>query len=71
MKADIVHYLSPEERELANKREELTILQVELTDRELFLESLRAELAAFEGLYLREVGALYAELDEWTPRSQS
>jgi hypothetical protein len=68
MKADIVHYLSPEERELANKREELTILQVELTDRELFLESLRAELAAFEGRYLREVGVLYAELDEWNAR---
>jgi hypothetical protein len=43
-------------------------LQAELTDRELFLASLRAELAAFEGRYLREVGVLYAELDDWNAK---
>ena len=68
MKSEIVHYTSPDERELARKREELAVLQAELTDRELFLESLRAELAAFEGRYLREVGILYAELDEWNAK---
>ena len=68
MNAEIVLQLSPEEEELAKKREELAILQVELADRELFLANLRAELAAFDGRYLREVGVLYAELDEWNAR---
>jgi hypothetical protein len=30
--------------------------------------NLRAELGAFEGRYLREVGLLYAELDDWNAR---
>ena len=68
MNPEIVLQLSPEEEELAKKREELAILQVELADRELFLANLRAELAAFDGRYLREVGVLYAELDEWNAR---
>jgi hypothetical protein len=65
MTSEIARYLSPEEQELAMKRRELAILQSELTDRELLLANLRAELAAFEGRYLREVGVLYAELDDW------
>jgi hypothetical protein len=68
MNAEIVCHISPEEQELARKREELVILQAELTDRELFLANLRAELAAFEGRYLREVGVLYAELDDWNAK---
>lgn len=63
--AEIVRRLSPEEEELAKKRDELALLQAELADRELYLANLRAELAAFEGRYLRDVGALYADLDEW------
>jgi hypothetical protein len=68
MPTEIVHDLSPEEQELARKRQELAILQAELTDRELSLANLRAELAAFEGRYLREVGVLYAELDDWNAK---
>jgi hypothetical protein len=68
MPTEIVHHLSPEEQELARKRQELAILQAELTDRELSLANLRAELAAFEGRYLREVGVLYAELDDWNAK---
>jgi hypothetical protein len=60
--------LSPEEEELAKKREELAQLQVQLADRELYVANLRAELAAFEGKYLRQVGVLYAELDEWNAK---
>jgi hypothetical protein len=56
--------LSPEEEELAKKRGELGPLQIQLAERELYLASLRAELAAFEGRYLRQVGVLYAELDD-------
>lgn len=65
MGSEIVSHSSLEEQELARKRQELSVLQTELADRELFLANLRAELAAFEGRYLREVGSLYAELDEW------
>jgi hypothetical protein len=68
MSARIVRRLSPEEEELARKREELALLQATLADRELFLTNLRAELSAFEGQYLRQVGALYAELDEWNAK---
>ncbi len=53
MDSEIVRHLSQAEPELARKLEELAILQVELTDRELFLANLRAEVAAFEGRYLR------------------
>jgi peptidoglycan hydrolase CwlO-like protein len=64
MNIEIARRISPEEEELARKREELALLQTELAERELFLTNLRAELSAFEGQYLRQVGALYAELDE-------
>jgi hypothetical protein len=65
---DIVRRVSPEEEELAKKREELAQLQAQLAERELFLTNLRAELSAFEGQYLRQVGTLYAELDEWNAK---
>lgn len=65
MGSEIVAHSLQEERELARKRHELNVLQTELADRELFLANLRTELAAFEGRYLREVGVLYAELDDW------
>src|SRR5271166_6488067 len=68
MSTEIVHRLSPEEEELAKKREELALLQAQLAERELFLTNLRAELSAFEGQYLWQVGTLYAELDEWNAK---
>jgi hypothetical protein len=68
MKTELVRRLTPEEEELAAKRDELVLLEAQLADEELALASLKAELAAFEGLYLRRVGILYAELDEWTAR---
>ena len=68
MSTEITHRLSPEEEELAKKRQDLALLQAELAERELFLTNLRAELAAFEGQYLRHVGTLYAELDEWNAK---
>lgn len=68
MPSEIVHRLSPEEEELAAKQSELAQLEAQLADEELALASLKAELAVFEGIYLRRVGILYAELDEWTAR---
>lgn len=39
-----------------------------LAERELELIDFRGQLAAFEGRYLRQVGTLYAELDDWKAR---
>ena len=46
----------------------MALLQTELAERELFPTNLRAELSAFEGQYLRQVGILYAELDAWNAK---
>lgn len=56
--------LTPEERELAKKRAELSPLEAILAQRELDLVTLQAELREFELRYLQIVGVLYAELDE-------
>ena len=56
--------VKPEERELELKQEEKNALQVDLAERELRAETLRAELGAFERQYLHFVGSRYAELDE-------
>jgi hypothetical protein len=56
--------VKPEDEELAKKRVELTQLESALTDRELYIATLRAELASFERQYLKVVGVRYAELDE-------
>jgi hypothetical protein len=58
------HFLTPEEQELARKRDEQSALETELADCELRSANLRAELRAFEQQYLHVVGLRYAELDE-------
>jgi hypothetical protein len=54
----------PEEKELEEKLSELMLLEAELTQRELDLATLQAELTIFRGEYLRIVGVRYKELDE-------
>jgi len=68
MSRPIIRRMKPEEEELLRKREELATIRATLAERELELVDLRSELAAFEGRYLRQVGTLYAELDEWKAR---
>src|ERR1039458_8263431 len=65
MPGAIVRKLTPEQEELERKREELAAVRSALAERELELADLRAELKSFEGRYLRQVGVLYAELDDW------
>lgn len=68
MSSQITRRLKPEEEEILHKREELAAIRATLAERELELVDLRSQLAAFEGHYLRQVGTLYAELDEWKAR---
>src|SRR5580700_6959329 len=68
MSGEISRRLKPEEHEMRRKREELAAIRATLAERELELVDLRSQLTAFEGRYLREVGSLYAELDEWKAR---
>jgi hypothetical protein len=68
MAAEITRMLKPEEEEVLRKRAELTVIQATLAERELELTDLQSQLAAFEGRHHREVGTIYAELDEWKAR---
>jgi len=68
MSTKVIRRLTPEEEELARKRAELGHLENELAERELYLTTLRAEISVFQSRYLRRVGVLYAELDEWNAK---
>jgi len=68
MSTQITRRLKPEEEEILRKRDELAAIRATLAEHELELVDLRSQLAAFEGRYLRQVGILYAELDEWKAR---
>lgn len=68
MASEIVRKLTPEEEELLRKREELGTMKATLAERELELADLRNQLAGFQGRYMRQVGVLYVELDDWQAR---
>jgi len=68
MSTEIFKKLPPEEEELQRKREELASIRVALAERELELADLRAQLKSFEGRYLRQVGVLYAAMDDLDAR---
>ena len=64
MDNNIIPKQTPEEKELLHKRDQLSTLEDELSQRELDLATIKADLLVFEGRYLRIVGVKYAELDE-------
>ena len=68
MSAELVPRVGRRQAEFAKKSWELAQLRIVLADRELFLANLRAEFAAFERRYRREIGTLYAELDDWSDK---
>ncbi len=59
---------APEEAELHYRRAELSTLRSTLADREAALAALRSQLHSFEARYIRQVGVLYVQLDEWHTR---
>ena len=68
MPAEIILQQAPDAAALLDLRERLSALRAALAERESELAQVRAQLNAFEGRYLRQVGILYAELDELEAR---
>jgi len=68
MPAEIILQQSPDDDTLLNKREQLATVRTTLADRESELAQIRAQLKTFEGRYLRQVGILYAALDDLEAR---
>ncbi len=67
-RAAIARQPKPEDAELFRRRAELANLRAALATREADLDHLRAQLNSFEGRYIRQVGVLYIQLDEWEER---
>ncbi len=67
-RAAIARQHKPEDAELFRRRAELATLRAALAARETELDHLRAQLNSFEGRYIRQVGVLYIQLDEWEDR---
>jgi hypothetical protein len=68
MPAEIILQQAPDAAALLDKREQLATIRTTLAERESELAQIRAQLKIFEGRYLRQVGILYAELDDLEAR---
>jgi hypothetical protein len=68
MPVEIILQQTPDAAALLDQRERLAAVRAALAERESELAQIRAQLKAFEGRYLRQVGILYAELDELEAR---
>jgi hypothetical protein len=64
MPAEIILQQTPDGAALLDRREQLAAIRSKLAERESELAQIRAQLKTFEGRYLRQVGILYAELDD-------
>jgi len=68
MPAEIILQQMPDATALLEKREKLAAVRTTLAERESELAQIRAQLKTFEGRYLRQIGILYAELDDLEAR---
>jgi hypothetical protein len=68
-RAAIARQPRPEDPELFRLRSALTVLRANLANREADLDHLRTQLNSFEGRYIRQVGVLYIQLDDWEDRT--
>lgn len=68
MSTALFRHPTPTERELYRRRLQLRRLRATLTARELALGELRDRIISFEGRYLRQVGILLKQLDQWEQR---
>jgi hypothetical protein len=68
MSAEIILHQTPDDGVLLDKRVELAVVRSTLAERESELAQMRAQLKSFEGRYLRQVGVLYAQLDDLEAR---
>jgi hypothetical protein len=64
MPAEIILKQTPDAAALLDMRGQLNAVRIELAERESDLAQLRAQLKAFENRYFRQVGVLYADLDD-------
>jgi hypothetical protein len=64
MPAEIILQQTPDDAALLARLEHLATVRATLAERESELAQIRAQLKSFEGRYLRQVGVLYAELDD-------
>jgi hypothetical protein len=64
MPAEIILQQTPDAAAILQKRAELAAVRITLAERESELVQLRAQLKIFENRYFRQVGILYAELDD-------
>jgi hypothetical protein len=68
MPAELILQQSPDETALMERREQLAAVRSRLAESEAELAQLRGQLKNFESRYLRQVGVLYAELDDLEAR---
>jgi hypothetical protein len=59
---------TPEQAELLRRRVRLAALRAALAAREAELAHFRAQILSFKGRYIRQVGVLYIQLDDWEDR---
>jgi len=68
MPTELVLHQTPTAETLKDLRAQLAATRSTLAERESELAHLRAQLKSFEGRYLRQVGVLYADLDDLEAR---
>jgi hypothetical protein len=68
MPAEIILQQTPDTVALLHQRERLATVRITLAERESELAQIHAQLKTFEGRYLRQIGILYAELDDLEAR---